>query len=677
MANIFDQFDTPAAFTTEVMPFRDAPEEPVSQENVFDQFDVSTPEFTPVESAVRGGVEGITFGFVDELEGLKAAAFAKLSGDDRPFMEIFSNVQEFFQERGNQAEEQNPKSFLAGELGGGLLTAGGLAKTGATLVGKTVGKGLLKRTAAGATEGAGIGALVGAGTSEGDVVDRLEGAGKGATLGGLLGGVIPVAGKAISATAGGVVRPIAAKLNPQGTAVALVGERLRNAQTSVERALKRLNEVRKFAPNATFADVGGTEVQTLLRAAANVPSEARAGLLKRLSVRQQFQFRRLADALGVAAEGSPDEFFEALTGMANMRKATAQKMFDAAFRKSLPFTPKLQKILQRPLLRAALGRAQVAAQNRGDDLQGIFAQEVGRDVDDIPVFELSRVPGVEDIHRVKMELDNIIDGLKRGRETGLKNVQVRDVVIAKQDLLSAINVPEYKAALKQYAGDSAVLNAARQGIEDGLKMTPEEIASAMKNFSDAEKRVFRMGFARALVDKIRNRPVQNDAVKTVLENAQNIERMKQVFPNATRRTVQRVAAIENLQTRTFRTVQGNSTTTQQLLENQNAANFGPSDIAAVGADVAAGGAPVATVSNAARRAITQRMGDRLKGLSPDVANEIIRLMTTPGGESIKTVSEQLAKLSLAERRALTVQDLAIIGLSGPAATVATQAAAAE
>lgn len=631
------------------------------------------PQFTPLESAVRGGVEGVSFGFIDEIEALKAAAFAKLGGDDRSFGEIFSNVQQFFQERGNQAQEQNPGSFLAGELGGGLLTAGGLAKTGATLVGRTVGKGLGTRAAAGATEGAGIGALVGLGTSDEDLAERGVDTIVGGAAGGALGFGFPLIGAAI----GGAVRGATNKLtSAQGTAATLIAQSLKKAQTDLSRAMKRLENMRKTNPGATLADAGGQELQKLLRDAVNVPSERRAGLIKKLALRQRFQFKRLGDALGVAAGGNLDEFFQSMAGLVALRKDNAKRAFDFAFSKPLPFTRELEDVLKRPLLRAALVRARAAAQNQGEDFQGLFAKEIGTDPDGIPIFEFTKVPGVQDIHRIKMGLDDIINRLKSGKETPLKNVEFRDAVIAKQDLMKAIQVPAYKNALKQFAGDSTVLNAGEDGLRNGLKMSAEEITTAMANFSDAERQMFRMGFARALIDKIKARPVGNDAVKPVLDTGLNIERIRAVFPNATVRQLQKQIQVENLQTRTFRTVQGNSTTAEQLLRQQRLSQVDPSTVAAAGLDVAATGG-VATVTNIARRTIAKRMQDTIKGLTPDVADEIIRQLTGLGDEAAEEVSRQLARLTAAEKRALTVNDLAIIGLGVPAATVTTQAAAAE
>jgi hypothetical protein len=71
--------------------------------------------------------------------------------------------------------------------------------------------------------------------------------------------------------------------------------------------------------------------------------------------------------------------------------------------------------------------------------------------------------------RVKMEVDKAINQIKSRQETGLGNVEIRDLTILKKDLLNAIKNEPYKRALNQYAGDSAAISAIDDGFENGLK----------------------------------------------------------------------------------------------------------------------------------------------------------------------------------------------------------------
>ena len=624
--------------------------------------------FSPIASGAKGVAQGASLGFIDEVLAAANAARIKLGGDERSFGEIFSTVQSELSQEFKQAQEANPRSFLGGQVVGGVGT--GLAAGPAGLVARTAGRGLGTRALAGSAEGAAFGGAVGAGTSEGGFADRVRGTLTGAATGAALGGVIPPVASAVGGVVRTATRPFA---EAASTASTLIADRLRNAQTDIARAVRKLERLKETAPTLTLADVGGPEVQKLLRAATNIPETTkRTALLKKLAFRKQFQFKRLGDALGVVTNQNVDEFFETAAGLGKIRKANARPLFDRAFAKPVPFTAELEEVLNRPIIRAAIPRARAAAQNRGEDFEQIFARQTGVDDAGIPTFDITSVPGVRDLHRIKMEIDAIIGNLKKRAETSsLANVSVRDATIAKKALVDAIESPEYKRALAQYAGDSAAINAAEEGL-DFLKKSPEEITALIKGFdSEAERQVFRLGAARALRDAIENRAISRDAVGTILENKRNIRRITAVFPNDRRRALQLQQSIENAQNRTLAAVQGNSTTAQQLLESQRAAGVDAGDIAAVGVDVLTGGVAGASAANAARRGIVSIVRDKIDGLKPEVADEIIAQLTTAGPELAQEVADRIGRLSLKRKRALKLTDLAILGLTPGAAVAAT------
>lgn len=112
-------------------------------------------KYTEVESGLMGAAQGASLGFADELEGAARATYEKLSN---PFSDSFQKVYEAkrdtARERYDIAEKQNPKSFMAGEIGGGLATSlipgAGVAK-GASLLG-----GAAKMAAMGGVSAAGL-----------------------------------------------------------------------------------------------------------------------------------------------------------------------------------------------------------------------------------------------------------------------------------------------------------------------------------------------------------------------------------------------------------------------------------------------------------------------------------------------------------------------------------------
>lgn len=192
------------------------------------QATVALPEKQFGESIGRGVMQGITFGYGDEITGgLDAAIQSPFS--ERTFIDIYRERRDFYRARNERAQETAPLQYGGGQLGGAIATvltpsgalsavrgvpaalqavkargllpsavAGGKAIVKA---GKTAWEGRsLIGAAKGAAVGAGVGAVAGLGESEADLTqlnqdeyvkalgDSAIGAAFGAAFGGLLGG---------------------------------------------------------------------------------------------------------------------------------------------------------------------------------------------------------------------------------------------------------------------------------------------------------------------------------------------------------------------------------------------------------------------------------------------------------------------------------------------------------
>jgi hypothetical protein len=136
------------------------------------------PQVSKTESAIRGGAQGVSFGFADEatarLESImKGVEYEKALEESRQAY--------------RQAQEANPITYTGSEIAGGILPA--LIPTGAT---QATGAASLGRLA---LMGAGTGALSGLGMSEGETTGEVA---KDVVKGGLLGGGLPVLGRGIA-----------------------------------------------------------------------------------------------------------------------------------------------------------------------------------------------------------------------------------------------------------------------------------------------------------------------------------------------------------------------------------------------------------------------------------------------------------------------------------------------
>ncbi len=155
----------------------------------------------PQGGNIAGAVgQGLSFGFSDELAGGIGAGinstmnmFGKGTGDS--FGDAYRDIRDGARANKDAFAARNPKTALAAEIGGGLLTGG----VGAARVGALKGAQSLGRLAG---VGAAEGAVYGAGASDADTLDGVAGD---AAIGGLLGGATGAAAPAIGKSVKGLL----------------------------------------------------------------------------------------------------------------------------------------------------------------------------------------------------------------------------------------------------------------------------------------------------------------------------------------------------------------------------------------------------------------------------------------------------------------------------------------
>lgn len=197
---------------------------------------------TDVQDVVRGGAQGVTLGFADELEGaLRAAANAGAS--DQSLRELYTKYRDVARQKYKESEERSPYLSMAGNVAGGFVLPLGALKTAGTG---------LSRVGQIAKMGAKAGAVTAAGTSEAETLPELaEDVATGGVVGGVLGGGI----SAIGAIPSGISRALT-KAKRESTLVGdlaiareagKTGEKL-TGQTRFAKVENRLmKELKKFA----------------------------------------------------------------------------------------------------------------------------------------------------------------------------------------------------------------------------------------------------------------------------------------------------------------------------------------------------------------------------------------------------------------------------------------------
>ena len=135
-------------------------------------------------SGMMGISQGATFGLADEAIARLESIRSQYTEKPRSYEDVLQEAKGMYK----QASEQNPASYLTGEIGAGVVAPIGQAVTGAKL-------GRL------ATIGAGTGALTGFGYSEGQDIGEVA---RDVGIGTALGGALPVLGRGVQSAIQGV-----------------------------------------------------------------------------------------------------------------------------------------------------------------------------------------------------------------------------------------------------------------------------------------------------------------------------------------------------------------------------------------------------------------------------------------------------------------------------------------
>lgn len=147
---------------------------------------------TALESGALGAAQGATFGFADELEGAARGVYDRISGKSEDIVKAYQEARDKARGRYEKARQDNPMSYMGGEIAGGVGTA---FVPGMGWANAAKGAGLATKLGKAAASGAAIG--LGQGTADltkGDVSGVLGDAAIGAGTGAATQGVLSAAG---------------------------------------------------------------------------------------------------------------------------------------------------------------------------------------------------------------------------------------------------------------------------------------------------------------------------------------------------------------------------------------------------------------------------------------------------------------------------------------------------
>jgi len=565
-------------------------------------------------AGLEGGAQGITLGTSDEIEGAARALYRKITGDgSKSFGEHYNEAVQIPRARIKAASEQNPIAFHAGEFAGGVAVPGGLARAGIRgPIAAVANRGLGARTLAGGAEGAAYGGAYGAGTAEGGIEDRLAGAGKGAATGAIVGSILPGAVDVAGAIGSRVAAPFRGALVPETFAAEKFGEAVardlsRDANKSsgaeAQRFADRFQNMQATNDAVRAMDAAGENTRNLMRSAYNMASQGGDKAKRALDARQTGQATRLTENVNDALQPGSKKmnFYDAIDEQVARMDRVGQNMIEPALQLETPMTPKLQRVLDRPTMQ---------------DLQKLITRKLADE--DKPIGLMTRT---EMLHRMKMELDDQIGMAVRAEKMGNKpqaGWDQKTLLTLKHDMLNAMDNDSYKKGLKAYAGQARLKSAAEDGFEHFNTSAPEEIRNTLKSFeTDSERIMYRMGAARAIVDKIRAGNANRDRTDGVFSSPEIQLKLKEIIPDQAKfREFQKALIIEAKMADSRKALQGNSTTAKQLMQADQAGK--PSRLISAAANAATGRLEPAF------NVLTQGL-NRFAGITPAVANRLLEL----------------------------------------------------
>lgn len=626
-----------------------------------------------ITGGIQSALQGATLNFGDELTAATRAALSRVPGGAPPISYPEAVAEERASLRGFR--EENPKTAIGLELGGGLLSGLGVARTA------TAGVPMAARAGRVLASGLGGGAVAGAGAGEG-MRGRTTGAAVGAGIGGLLGAIgSKVATSGVADRAVRTGRRLSDVLEETGAAMSgAIPEGSASASVTPDfTAAAQRATIRAIAPEGDFVkprsllaeleqagmgqealamNVGDDVTVRAARAAANQPN-SRAG---------QMVNERLARQGGALGEAVPRDIGE-VTGLGGVPgPVRLQQMQEELSAKVSPVYDAFRKLPQVPL-------------NPADEAQRMFIE---RYVD--PVIRNRQLTGqLSDASALSGDVvDAAFKNLQRdvrGAETavgmGTKGVNEAGTLRAMRDrVLGAIADvdPAYADVTRQYALDD-VGKVAQEGFETGLGLPSRPVGSgtvALSQTTPQGQEAMRAGYATALQQRAGGRASNvdlgdlaqfRDVARAVVGTPADRERFVEMFGQPKYQAmVDRLmpkirAAAQNAAAR------GNSTTTKQLLD---ALAFGDDAMLDAVSNLATGGK-----GGMVSTAVGAMMGplDRAYRLGVGrTAEQTADLLTTQGAPNIRSLLDLLerrAKEDAARRAATAVGTGAVSRTAAP------------
>jgi len=562
----------------------------------------SPPVATRGEAALGGFANSATFNFRDELKGLLAAGGFDFNRQDSPAdLALIKGIYKLAtgdpeasaayrvatsqaRETAQLQREQQPGSYMAGELGGAAATIplGGVAAPGLTLG---------ARTLQGAKAGAAFGGLSGVGEGT-DLQSRVAGGATGAAVGGAVGTVAPAAveglvqgTRGLAAPLAPVARAIRGALDPESEAARRVVAALQRDNRGVVTPASG-SGIPSNAPGltpaefaadraaggpATIMDLGGETTRALARSSANTSPEGRAALNTAINDRFESQSGRVTDWLNrTFGPSDPGATREALQDAARQANKPA---YARAYRDGDQplWSPELQRLVSSPDVVDAMRTAAEKGKSRAVvDGFGGFNSSV--QISPTGVVEFTRgkngqptYPNLQFWDYTKRALDDAANAARRAGRNDEASV-LGSLSTKLRGELDGL-VPSYQSAragAARFFGAGDALEAGEKFLTGNMPMA--DARRAFSAMTPAERDLFREGFVQSLTSKIEATGDRRNVLNAIAQSPRAQEQIALAMGPQRAREFETMMRVEGVMDLARSAVQGNSTTARQLTE---------------------------------------------------------------------------------------------------------------
>lgn len=438
---------------------------------------------------------GSSFNLNDEISGAVGGAYQSImpesmGGNQSPFLENYGNIRDDIRERTKAYATAYPGRAFGGEMAGAML--GGGAGFSNFLRGKT-GVELAK---AGAAVGAAEGGIQGFGASENESPFSVASdIGTGMAMGGLAGGVMPLAIGAMKKGGGWLFDKLPFDSVQDSRAARFVKDMMEEGGETQRQVLERERRMVDAGADPTFTETANTGIPMAQGVIAEKPGLRAVGV-ENISNRMKGAPNRVADVVDETLDFRPPRIDE-VDRLATKAMADSGPLYAKMAHAVPDFDDTLQDLFQRDAIKKAWPEAKALASNEGRDLPELFTMN-----DAGEWISTGKIPDFKSWDYIKRALYRVEDQASTNA-FGKKDSFTRSIANVRNKLVSHLDdqYPDYASARTAWGGPASAAELVNRG-QRMFKMNTQDAIAEIKRLTADEKKYFMTGVWSEIQEKM-------------------------------------------------------------------------------------------------------------------------------------------------------------------------------